>query len=275
MKRISFICILFLLSSCTKNLLYSETAPSWVNILRSGNSSLRITSGNKILFRSNYKESYQVEQAEICTKAIEKNISFIKKAYPFSAQIPMTVELVFFDPKVNDCSTTISVSRQLIEKAETLSNLKGKYEKEIKRIKNETIKVQAALKKANSENNSLENKIKELNKLLSENQVYVKQIKTIEDFVESAKSERLKIKQKIRNYIYVGMDSWEVSKIMADHASVSGWNYGKNDTPCDSDEHYTRYKDYVVCGVSVYDKQGFVTKFCNMNNWTCIEKKFK
>ncbi len=274
MKRISFICILFLLSSCTKNLLYSETAPSWVNILRSGNSSLRITSGDKILFRSNYKESYQVEQAEICTKAIEKNISFIKKAYPFSAQIPMTVELVFFDPKVNDCSTTISVSRQLIEKAETLSNLKGKYEKEIKRIKNETIKVQAALKKANSENNSLENKIKKLNKLLSENQGYVKQIKTIEDFVESAKSERLKIKQKIRNYIYVGMDSWEVSKIMADHASVSGRNSG-DDTPCDSYEHYTRYKDYVVCGVSVYYKKGFVTKFCNMNNWTCIEKKFK
>lgn len=269
MKRIFLFCMLFVLSSCANDLIYSEIAPSWVNAVRSGNSSLRVASGGKILFRSNYKEDFRANRADICSKAIEKNISFIKQAYPFSVQIPMTVELVFFDPKINDCSTTISVSKQLIEKAETLSSLKGIYEKEMKRIKGETVKVQADLKKANSEKNVLENKIKKLNKLISENQGYIKQIKTIEDFIEYARNERIQIKKKVEDYIYTGMSSSEVDKIMKNYQ----WESGEYYSDCNP---YRRYKDYVICGIDGYS--GFVTKFCNVNtnngDWECYTKNF-
>ena len=270
MKRIFLFCMLFVLSSCANDLIYSEMAPSWVNAVRSGNSSLRVASGEKILFRSNYKEDFRANRADICSKAIEKNISFIKQAYPFSVQIPMTVELVFFDPKINDCSTTISVSKQLIEKAETLSSLKGIYEKEMKRIKGETVKVQADLKKANSEKKVLENKIKKLNKHISENQGYIKQIKTIEDFIKSAKSERKQIKRKI-NYIYRGMSSDEVSKIMNGHSSVSYRSFGE-DKFCRYSE-YTRYKDFVICGVNIFENSGFVERVCDLESRECFSKK--
>ena len=275
MKKTFLLWILFLLPSCAKDLIYSETAPSWVNTLRSGNSSLRVTSGDKILFRSNYKEAYK-NRSEICTKAIEKNISFIKKAYPFSTQIPMTVELVFFDPTVNDCSTTISVSRQLMEKIESLVAMKDKYEKEKRKIKKETEKVSMDLKKANAEKEDLKKKVEHLNELLAENQGYAKQIKTIEDFIESAKNERRQIKQRVKNYIYTGMEAYEVDEVMKGYASVSGQvAYGDRKNPCSDGELYTRYKDYVICGVSVYYKQGFVTEVCNMNDFTCFSKKFQ
>lgn len=270
---------LFVLSSCSQNLIYSEIAPSWVNAVRSGDSSLRVVSGNKILFRANQKGKGRDGRENICASAIEKNISYIKKAYPFSVQIPMTVELVFFDPKVKDCSTTISISRQLIEKAESLSELKGQYEKEMKRIKKETQKVQADLKKVNAEKKVLESKIKKLDKLIAENQVYARQIKTIEDFIEYAKNERKQIKTKIENYIYTGMSYNEVAKVMYGHDYQADYTY---DTICgERNEYYTRYMDYVLCGVRLpkytYDSSatGFVKKICNVKTASCYTKEIE
>ena len=279
LKRFLLIFCLFVLSSCSQDLIYSETAPSWVNAVRSGDSSMRVVLGDKILFRAIQKGSGSDKRENVCAAAIEKNVSYIKKAYPFSVQIPMTVELVFFDPKVNDCSTTISVSRQLMEKAESLSGLKGQYEKEMKRIKTETQKVQTDLKKANAENRTLENKIKKLNKLLAENQGYAKQIKTIEDFVESAKDERKQIKKKMESYIYVGMSFDEVARIMNGHYWQSGRTY---DTICNSffntdmaNLDFTRYKNFVVCGVNLEFKTGYVTKICNIETNSCFKKEME
>ena len=152
LKRFLLLFSLSVLPSCSQDLIYSETAPSWVNAVRSGDSSLRVVSGDKILFRANQKGSGSDKRENVCVAAIEKNVSYIKKAYPSLVQIPMTVELVFFDPKVNDCSTTISVSRQLMEKAEVLAKLKSQYDKEKKRLKAETEKIQNDLKKTNALN---------------------------------------------------------------------------------------------------------------------------
>lgn len=253
-------------------MIYSETAPSWVNAVRSGDSSLRVVSGDKILFRANQKGNGSDKRENVCAAAIEKNVSYIKKAYPFSVQIPMTVELVFFDPKVNDCSTTISVSRQLMEKAESLSGLKGQYEKEMKRLKTETKKVQTDLKKANEEKQVLENKIKKLDKLITQNQGYVKQIKTIEDFIEYAKNERIQIKKKVENYIYAGMSSNEVDKIMKGHQWEIGYNFDDYGKKMCHYNNYRRYKDYLICGIK--SDSGFVTGFCNVISGNCYHRKF-
>lgn len=272
LKRFFLLFCLSVLSSCSQDLIYSETAPSWVNAVRSGDSSMRVVSGDKILFRAIQKGSGSDKRENVCAAAIEKNVSYIKKAYPFSVQIPMTVELVFFDPKVNDCSTTISVSRQLMEKAESLSGLKGQYEKEMKRLKTETKKVQTDLKKANEEKQVLENKIKKLDKLVTQNQGYVKQIKTIEDFIEYAKNQRIQIKKKVENYIYAGMSSNEVDKIMKGHQWERGTRYDYYGEKMCLYNRYRRYKDYIICGIE--SDSGFVTAFCNVISGNCYRREF-
>ncbi|MBR1778284.1 MAG: hypothetical protein IJ752_06850 [Alphaproteobacteria bacterium] len=271
LKRFFLLFCLSVLSSCSQDLIYSETAPSWVNDIRSGKSSLKVNNGDKILFRTNYKGTGRDSRADVCAVAIEKNISYIKKAYPFSIQIPMTVELVFFDPTKNDCSTTISVSRQLMEKVEALSKLNGQYEKEIKRIKIETEKIQADLNEANDEKEDLEQKIEKLNKLIIENKSYEKKIKTIEDFIEYARDERRQIKKKVEDYIYTGMSVNEVAKIMHGH------DYEVDYFESCSDKS-TRYKDFILCGVQLpryhFDKKsGYVTKICRMDEEECYTKK--
>ena len=126
MKRFFQLLCLFVLSSCSRNAIYSKTAPSWVNAVRSGSSSLRVDAGDKILFRSNHKGKRRENRSDICSAAIEKNESYIRKAYPFMDKIPMTVELTFYDPKLNDCSTTISVPRRLMEEAEAAEREKNR-----------------------------------------------------------------------------------------------------------------------------------------------------
>ena len=47
----------------------------------------------------------------------------------------MTVELVFYDPKFKDCSTTISISTNIIQKIEAISAVKESYKKTIKGLR--------------------------------------------------------------------------------------------------------------------------------------------
>ena len=113
MKHFYFIPVL-LLAACAQST-YSDSAPSWVNSLRSGNSTLKVTSGDKVLFRSNYKSAKVTDREELCNLSIEQNEKFIRKTYPHSQTIPMTVELRYYDPNVKDCSTTISVPRSFMD----------------------------------------------------------------------------------------------------------------------------------------------------------------
>ena len=113
MKHFHFIPVL-LLAACAQST-YSDSAPSWVNSLRSGNSTLKVVSGDKVLFRSNYKSAKVTDREELCNLSIEQNEKFIRKTYPHSQTIPMTVELRYYDPNVKDCSTTISVPRSFTD----------------------------------------------------------------------------------------------------------------------------------------------------------------
>ena len=115
---------LLLLAACSAPI-YSETAPSWVNSLRGGNSTLKMTSGDKVLFRSNFKSAKITDREDACDAALKKNEEFIRKTYPRSAVIPMTVELRYFDTVVKDCSTTVSVPRSFKDGDETAKKTVG------------------------------------------------------------------------------------------------------------------------------------------------------
>lgn len=115
---------LLLLAACSAPI-YSETAPSWVNSLRTGNSTLKITSGDKVLFRTNFKSAKITDREDACDAALKKNEDFIRKTYPRSSVIPMTVELRYFDPVVKDCSTTVSVPRSFKDGDETAKRTIG------------------------------------------------------------------------------------------------------------------------------------------------------
>lgn len=72
---------LLVLSACSARV-YSDAAPSWVNSLRGGDSTLRLTSGDKVLFRSNFKSAKLSDREDVCDAAVKKNEEFIRKSIP-------------------------------------------------------------------------------------------------------------------------------------------------------------------------------------------------
>jgi hypothetical protein len=138
------ILLLFLFIGCSSVEEKKINTPEWVIQLRTGDSTLKLRNGDDILFRSNYKDS-KLDRNDICNMALNKNMHFIKKTYPLIEKIPMTVELIFYDAEVKDCSTTISVSTSLIQKMESIGFMKKKYEEEIRAINNEKLATQAKL----------------------------------------------------------------------------------------------------------------------------------
>ncbi|MCQ2966597.1 MAG: hypothetical protein MJ250_07685 [Alphaproteobacteria bacterium] len=259
---------LLFLSACTQDLVYSEIAPSWVNSLRSGDSRLRLVNGNKILFRTNYSDATIKNKNNLCSEAIKQNTDFIKKSYPYISQIPMNIELVFYDPKVKDCSTTISISKELIDSAGILKAQKSDYDKQIKKIATEKKKVDQQLASANQENTLLQQKILKLNNLLEQNQGYAKQIRNLEDYVDSLRNERKQIDKKVNEFIYTGMTKREIRRIMYGHEENQ---YTQFRGLCGvASVGIMQYGNWIFCGISSSDN--YLTSFCDIRNKQCYKK---
>ena len=74
------------------------------------------------------------------------------------------------------------------------------------------------------------------------------------------------------------MSPEEIGKIMRGHKYQSDYT---NDTICsERNEYYTRYMDYVLCGVKLpeytYDSgEGFLKKICNVRTDSCYTKELE
>lgn len=71
----------------------------------------------------------------------------------------------------------------------------------------------------------------------------------------------------------------EVAKVMYGHDYQADYTY---DTICgERNEYYTRYMDYILCGVRLpeytYDSlaTGFVKKICNVKTASCYTKEIE
>ncbi|MBF0315104.1 MAG: cell envelope integrity protein TolA [Oligoflexia bacterium] len=146
--------ILIFGTSCTHQAV-KNPIPEWVTQLRGGDSSLRLDISDKYLFRTNYQDK-NYDKEELCSRAFEMNKRYIQSSFPDLelTRIPITVEVLFHDAQVGDCSTTVSVTKQSIEnlrkqiaeekKQAELSNQKEQKEKaELERLKIKQEKRQA------------------------------------------------------------------------------------------------------------------------------------
>jgi len=131
MMKLSLVQIILFTQLSFAEIKIIQKTPDGVHFLRSGESRLKLKSGNKYLFRSIVK-SKKLNSDQLCQKALNKNVEFIKKNYPYAEKIPMTVELVFYDPKFKDCSTTISIRTNIIQKIEAITTIKKSYKKTLK-----------------------------------------------------------------------------------------------------------------------------------------------
>ena len=102
---------LFLLVLCVACSSYDERspAPSWVEAIRIGEESLKVTQGSKTFYRR-LAGGPSVSRQTSCELVVMKAQEDIKKEYP-GETIPHTVEVLYYDESHKDCAVTLSVNQ--------------------------------------------------------------------------------------------------------------------------------------------------------------------
>lgn len=85
----------------------SESAPAWVEGVRNGQESLKVSYGNKMLYRR--IASSEKSDKHACEMAILKAEEDVKREFPLFPTIPYTLEVLFYDQEYKDCAATISL----------------------------------------------------------------------------------------------------------------------------------------------------------------------
>lgn len=105
----SLIFFVFLVSCALESQLTSR--PHWVDAVRSGEESLKVTHGNKTFYRR-IAGSPDVTKQTACNLVIMKAEEDLRKEYP-GVKVPYAVEVLYYDTEHRDCAVTISVAKNI------------------------------------------------------------------------------------------------------------------------------------------------------------------
>lgn len=100
--------IFLLLLSCAQQAITER--PQWVDAIRRGEESLKVTNGSKVYYRR-IAGSPDVSRQTSCNLVIMKAEEDLRKEYPLEGKIPYNVEVLYYDPDHRDCAVTISLNK--------------------------------------------------------------------------------------------------------------------------------------------------------------------
>ena len=270
-----YINILGLLPSCSTRSPYLKESPEWVSQLRTGESSMIVESNDKFLFRSVYSEKGKKIE-DTCQSSLEKNKEFIQHSYPFIKQVPMSIELIYYDPKFEDCSTTISINKELVKNANGLKAVESQYDSAMKDIQKEKKALESRIKDQKEDNFNLKQKIKSLEKLIQNNSYLLKKAEKMESQVAIAQDRIKSLNNKVKNYVTNGMTYKEINKIVDTKLKVnilnnidgidrstrsSCWKTFKT-------SNYSQHGGYSICWTNDYP-HAIVVGYCETQTKTC------
>ena len=264
-KSIALILATFLYGCSTSK---TMDAPSWVSGLRSGDQSLEIEVGNKLYFRRQIRGGNRVE-SEVCDEAIAQINDDIRKHFPSAEIIPQTIEIIFYDSKIHDCSVTISVDRNIKERNDELRLLKQHNREEKKELSQQ-------LAQAKKETAQLEQKNEAFKTLIASNVALRMHIEYMQNMESSVRSDLLKEQQIAEGIAYYGL-SHDRFRIEIGHNFRIDWVVGG---PCKEQRNLPAsiHGNIEVCwdvgGHIIWsDRNAIVETYCSISDSKCYKKK--
>ena len=195
---------LFILASCA----LSQTSPSWVAGIRSGQEQLKIPQGEKIFYRRISGNSSQGKD-EACDQAIQNAAEDIKKDFPLYEKFPYTVEVLFYDEKNKDCAVTLSIYKK---NSNQYLKLKEAYEGFSQRES----ELKEKVKTAENERSSLEERYNSLSEYLRKNAYLLEQVNNLERSAHTLMSMRDLRTENARRNAFTGISKQEFETAVND-----------------------------------------------------------
>lgn len=246
---------LLVLTSCAHKT--NEDAPDWVQGIRSGQESLKVTNGNKTLYRR--ISSVSENENEACEDAINKAEEDVKREHPLFPTIPYSLEVLYYDKGRNECAVTISINAALTHKYEQLKHLAGDYKKREEEL-------EKSLSEVRSERRDLAQKYDELQAYITKNAHLLKKVDDMNSRVERIKSAVNDLTNRAQQYAIVGLSEARFKRALGENFYTTS----------------SYYKD--LCGVEfrsvtksqhgltvVCWKSGHIVGYCDLREQRCSQ----
>ena len=247
--------ILFIIFFTIQVYAREDEVPSWVQGIRSGQEGIKLVIGNKIFYRRQVA-NIDDDKNTTCQKAIEATEESLKAEITFDVKIPYTLELIFYDEKIKDCSVTISVAPTLMNKLFEIEAFK-------KNEKKERATIEARLKESKAEKNELELKNKQLNQLISDNRDLFDRNARIDSNYERALSITSNRYAKAEMFAITGLRVREFQSLIGEKVEI---NFDQ-DSICNKKENKVYSSNHAGLNVCWSDKYGLpeIVSFCHDN----------
>lgn len=191
----------------------TEQAPSWVQGIRNGTEGIKLVSGKKIFYRRLVSDT-EDDKNLTCQKAIEAAEDSLKSEILSDVKIPYTLEVIFYDPKIKDCSVTISISNDLMNKLLELN----KFKNEEKKLR---LEVEADLKMSKNEKADIEKKYAELKVLVNKNSDLFNKYNNMMSDYDRAVSITKNRANKAQQLAVSGLRLKEFQSMMKEHVEIN------------------------------------------------------
>ena len=205
--------ILFIIFFTIQVYAREDEVPSWVQGIRSGQEGIKLVIGNKIFYRRQVA-NINDDKNTTCQKAIEATEESLKAEITFDVKIPYTLELIFYDEKIKDCSVTISVAPTLMNKLFEIEAFK-------KNEKKERAVIEVKLKESTAEKKELNKKNNQLNQLISENRGLFEHINRMNSDYQNAQELIINRYKKAEMFAITGMRLKDFERHIGERVAIN------------------------------------------------------
>jgi hypothetical protein len=261
LKSFSFLLLFFV--SCSHFQRGKIDAPSWVQGIRSGDESLRVVNGNKLLYRRILKNSNDPADV-VCAKALDLVSNDLKNEFLVETKVPYTLEYLHYDEAYKDCAVTISISTQISTRLA-----------EIKEINKNHAKIKANLEsewnKAEREKVALESKNSALSRFILENSALLERYHHQVSEIQKARTMLNERKNRSIASAFTGLGVDEFQKLISHDFSISS-DYDSRCYAYYRQPYLSYHGTAIVCWSSRFEKEAHIVGYCETDTGYCFKR---
>lgn len=191
----------------------AERAPAWVEGIRNGDESLKVANGSRVFYRRIIKRNNESSDSN-CERALSAAQSDLKNESVEGINLPFTLEYLYYDQNHDDCSVTISVGQDLLNRVREIKELNSNHKKELALI-------QSKYESEINDKKILEKEYKKLEQFILSNRHLLEKVTHLNSQAEQVRRSIASSREKARDFFITGMSREQFKKLMAETPNIA------------------------------------------------------
>jgi len=191
----------------------AERAPAWVEGIRNGDESLKVVNGSRVFYRRIIKRSNESTDSN-CERALKAAQADLKNESVEGINLPFTLEYLYYDQKHEDCSVTISVGQDLLNRVREIKELNNNHKKELALI-------QSKYESEINDKKNLEKEYKKLEQFILSNRHLLEKVTYLNSQAEQVRRSIASSRDKARDFFMTGMSREQFRRLLGEAPNIA------------------------------------------------------